>query len=158
MVLEKHRTELVFIIPLVIVGLILVFSPFVLRANSAVSFDAAESYKAQDIRLTANQTAVYDLNLSTDILTSLSISGVVKGTGKASVYLQTTDGAKLLVYSETPTKRPTGITGFSIASDTNYFEDMCADTCYLTNSKGPYSLYIEVDPGTSLKISRVIYK
>jgi hypothetical protein len=155
--LEKIKVELVIVGLMILFVAILIFSPYAAQTNSAASFNA-ESYKAQDIKINANQTSTYDLGLDTNMLTSLSISGVVKGTGRALVYLQTNDGKKLLVYSEMPTKKPTGITGFSIASDTNYFEDMCADTCYFKDSQGPYSLYVEVDPGTSLKISRVIYK
>ncbi len=157
-ILEKHKAELIFLIPLFIVVVTLIFVPFWMHADSAVSFDASESYQAQEVHLDAAEDSSFELNLGTNVLSSFSISGVVKGTGNALVYLQSNDGQKLLVYSEAQTKKPTGITGFSVASDTNYFEDMCKDTCYFTNVQGPYTLYVDVDPGTSIKIYEVIYK
>lgn len=136
---------------------ILIFIPFLLKINSAVSFNPI--YNAEDINLEASENSNFDLNI-TNVLTSVSISGVVKGEGKASVYLNTADGQRLLVYTGSAVQKPAGITGFFAASkaDQDYFQNACKDTCYFTDGIGPYSLSVELEPNTSIIIARIVYK
>jgi competence protein ComGC len=150
----KHKN---LIILLVIAIIVVLFAPFLLNTHSAAVFNP--QYSGQDINLEVLETSSYNLSIDTDI-TSFSITGIIEGSGKAKVYLQDSDGDRLLVYSGSQMQTPAGITGFIAASqaDANYFRNACEETCYFTTENHPYSLYIELEPSTSIIIQRVVYK
>ena len=151
----KHKNLAI----LLVIGIIcILFAPFLLNAHSAAIFNP--QYDGQDINLDVSGTSSHNLSIDNDI-TSLSITGIVKGSGKAAVYLQDADNHRLLVYSgSSQTQKPAGITGFAFASETdpNFFRNACEETCYFTTESHPYSLYVELEPDTSIIIQRIVYK
>lgn len=142
---------------LIIIMAIVLFAPFLLDTHSAAIFNP--QYDAKDINLEISETSTHNLSIDKDI-TSLSITGLIKGSGKAKVYLQDSDGHRLSVYSGSQTQKPAGITGFMVLDTNapNYFRNACEETCYFTAENRPYYLYVELEPGTSIIISRVVYK
>ncbi len=150
----KHKNLTIL---LVLAIIIVLFAPFLLNTHSAAIFNP--QYSGQDVNLEISETSAHNLSIDDDI-TSFSITGIIKGPGKAKVYLQDSDNHRLLVYSGLQTQKPAGITGYVAASqaDANYFRNACEETCYFTTENHPYSLYVELEPSTSIIISRVVYK
>jgi hypothetical protein len=152
-----YKTQI--IIFAIVAVIIFVLAPSLLNPRSAAIFNP--QYKAQDINLNVAETSMHDINVSNDI-TSLSITGSVEGDGIATVYLLDSSGKKLRVYSGMQTQKPAGITGFGFvtsgANAPNYFRNVCEETCYFTSEYGPYSLYVELEPSTSIIINRIVYK
>jgi len=141
---------------MIILAIVMVlFAPFLMNTKSAASFNP--NYNAQDINLDISETSIQSLNISKDI-TSFSITGTIKGSGKADVYLQDADNHQLLIYSGTQSQKPASITGFAAKSDTDLFRNVCEETCYFTTENHPYSLYVELDANTSIIINRIVYK
>lgn len=132
---------------------------------------------SQNVDLTVSSSQRYSLKSDTDLLTSLSISGEVVGSGLVNVYLSNGDD-ELLVYSNkrkisSAMQSITGLAALEIEPQgrldridslpgeyvtiNGAFESQCSQTCSISGLSGPFYLDIVVDPGTTVKISKIVF-
>lgn len=127
-----------------------------------------------DLEISSSQRYV----LKTEgILSSLLISGEVVGPGLVNIYLSNGDD-ELLVYSNkrkisSAMQSITGLAALEIEPQgrldridslpgeyvtiNGAFESQCSQTCSISGLSGPFYLDIVVDPGTTVKISKIVF-
>jgi len=147
-----------------------------LATDSGITGFVSTETVSQDVNLRVDSSQRYELKTD-GFVSSLSISGDVKGSGLVNVYL--TDGAnELLVYSNkrklsSAMQHITGLSTMDIepkgridridtlpgeyVTVSGAFESQCAQTCVLSEMQSPLYLDFVVDPGTSIHISKVIF-
>jgi len=141
-----------FLIPLAVLVILLIVLPSILGGSSTFS---ETQYKVLDTNLEVSESGDYEVKLDKSNVQFFAISG--SANGGAEVYLYEASGGKLKVYSNLNGKFNT-ITGFATAK--NSFQNECVDTCYMGESKfnsQTYKLHVEVSPGTTLKITKIVY-
>jgi len=131
---------------------------------------------SQNVDLEISSSQRYSLNTE-GILSSLLISGEVVGSGLVNVYLSNGDD-ELLVYSNkrkisSAMQSITGLAALEIEPQgrldridslpgeyvtvNGAFESQCSQTCSISGLSGPFYLDIVVDPGTTIKISKIVF-
>ncbi len=131
---------------------------------------------SQNVDLEISSSQRYSLKTE-GILSSLLISGEVIGSGLVNVYLSNGDD-ELLVYSNkrkisSAMQSITGLAALEIEPQgrldridslpgeyvtvNGAFESQCAQTCSISGLSGPFYLDIVVDPGTAVKISKIVF-
>jgi hypothetical protein len=132
---------------------------------------------SQNVNLTASSSQRYSLKSDNNVLTSLSISGEVVGSGLVNVYLSN-GNEELLVYSNkrkisSAMQHITGLSALEIEpqgrldridslpgeyiATSGVFETQCAQTCVISGISGPLYLDVVIDPGTTLTISKIVF-
>lgn len=131
---------------------------------------------SQNVDLEISSSQRYSLETE-GILSSFLISGEVVGSGLVNVYLS--NGEKeLLVYSNkrkisSAMQSITGLAALEIApqgridridslpeeyvTSGGVFESQCSQTCSISSFSGPFYLDVVVDPGTTLRISKIVF-
>lgn len=172
--MEKHRIILATIVLVAVVASLLIGKP------SITGFVPTETY-SQELNIDVSESQRFTLSADESLkLSSLSVSGEVRGSGLVNLYLS--DGSnRWLVYSNK--KKPGSdmeiITGMAVREldissgpkidrieslPSGYkavpgaFKDECAETCVLDDSLfSTSSAYLDVvlEPGTSLHISNI---
>jgi len=132
---------------------------------------------SQNVNLTVSSSERYSLKSDSNILTSLSISGEVIGPGLVNVYLSNGNDERL-VYSNkrkvsSAMQSITGLASLEIEPQgridridslpdeyfavSGAFETQCAQTCTISGLSGPFYLDFVVEPGTTIKISKIVF-
>lgn len=147
-----------------------------LTTQSGITGFVSTDTVSQDVDLQIDSSQRYELK-SDGFISSLSLSGEVIGDGLVNVYLS--DGVdELLVYSNkkkisSAMQHITGLSTIDIeprgridrieslpedyVTVSGAFESQCAQTCVLEKTQSPLYLDFVVDPGTSVKISKIIF-
>jgi len=132
---------------------------------------------SQNVDLTVSSSQRYSLRSDEGVITGLSISGEIVGSGLVNVYLS--DGKNdLLVYSNkrkssSAMRSITGLADLEIeplgrldkiesledgySAVSGAFESQCAQTCSISGLSGQLFLDFVVEPGTSLKVTKLIF-
>jgi len=143
--------------------------------------------KTQELNLVITESQNYQIFTPESVnLSSLRLSGYVDGEGQAKAYLKTANG-NILIYSNIVKKTANKnlITGMATAIDQEIvmvpektvgfnretiaegyelvsgpFYDTCLDSCFISeefSKDNPLTLVFEVEPGTVLKITKLVY-
>jgi hypothetical protein len=148
-----------------------------LVADSGITGFVPTDTISQNVDLVISSSQRYSLKSDSEILTSLLISGEVIGDGLVNVYLSN-GRSELLVYSNkqkisSSMHHITGLAALEIepqgrldridslpgdyVSVGGAFESQCSQTCVISGLSGPFYLDFIVDPGTTLKISKIVF-
>lgn len=146
------------IIPLVIIAVLLITSPY-LVSNPGFSYGLEPEYEVLSLSLVADNNKVIDLDIESEKLVFFGASGKVDGGGDVKILLRDSTGAEYTVYENGAKSDLIAITGYSSTNTgQGYFSNACDDTCVLDEVRGPFQLVVSVDQGSTLKIARIAYR